>query len=220
MKKLFVLASMALLSFATYAQHVTPLNITMVEVRLDTLRTFYGEDLAALMVQLQHIDLDLKGNEDALKLARKQFNEEKSYSKCISDYVKEASKVLKTIEKDRNDELKELSGLQAIIDKQTTTAHKLTLITHDSKPKFVEHMKKERGEIDTQIKSIREQLVSLGKQQAQLKKIQDGLEIFNTEITNKDNDLKLKEGQFKSTSEAVKAEIKNTKTALKAAKKQ
>ena len=81
-------------------------------------------------------------------------------------------------------------------------------------------MKKERGEIDTQIKSIREQLVSLGKQQAQLKKIQDGLEIFNTEITNKDNDLKLKEGQFKSTSEVVKAEIKNTKTALKAAKKQ
>lgn len=219
MKKLFVLAGVALLSITLNAQHVTPLNVTMPNVKLDTLRTFYGDDLAAYLVQLQHIELDLKGNEDALKQARKQFDEEKAYSKCITDYIKEVAQVLKTIEKDRNDELKVLSELQDIINKQTTTANKLTRITHDSKPKFIEHMASEREEIDTQIKSIREQLVTLSKQQAQVKKIQDGLDIFNTEITNKENDIKLKEGQLKSTTDAVKVEIKNTKNALKAAKK-
>lgn len=220
MKKLFVLAGAAMLVLTMTAQHVTPLNITAVSVRLDTLRTSYGTDMVAYQVQLQRIlDSDLKTNDEALKQARKQLNEEKAYSKCIADYVKDASKVLKTVEKNCNEEIKDLTDLQNTIDKQTVTANKLTLITHDSKPKFIAHMEVERKELGTERQNIQNKLEIIKKQQAQVKRIQDGLDIFNVEITNKENDLKLKESQYKDTEKAVKEEIKNVKAEIKAAKK-
>lgn len=218
MKKLLFLAATTLVALTMNAQHVTPLDVTMVEMHLDSLRAAYVNDRAGYYTQLQHVELDLNGNEDALKQARKQLNEEKSYAKCIADYLKDASKVLKTVEKDCNDEIKDLTSLQNTIDKQTATANKLTLVTHDSRPKFVEHMAEERNQIATEQNSIKKRSSMIAKQQAQIITIQNGLDIYNNEIATKENDLKLKEGQLKANQDALKNEMKIVKAELKGKK--
>lgn len=219
MKKLFVLASVAFMSLTLSAQHVTPVNIAMVEMRLDTLRDFYAADKAAYMVQLQHIELNVKGNEEALKLAQKQLSDEKSYAKCIESYIKDTEKVLKNMEKDCNNEKKDVTDLQNTIDKQTSAVNKLTMVTHESKPKFLAQMASERENLYIEQKHIQARLATVNRQQEQIRMLKEGLQVFNVEITNKENDIKLKKGQHKNTSSALKTEMKNVKAELKATKK-
>ena len=219
MKKFILFACTALLALNLNAQHVAPMNVVMVDVKLDTLRTFYSTDYAAYMEYLQQVEADLKINDESLKQARKQLNDEKSYAKCISDYIKDAGKAFKAIEKSCNDEMKEITALQNSLDKQVVTVNKLALVTDESKPHLIRQMEIERSEAAKGQKTIQDKLVMLSKKQAEIQKLQTGLDNLNVELVNKENDLKLKEAQYKTTADAVKAEIKNVKAGLKAAKK-
>lgn len=219
MKKMFMMAAALIAALTMNAQHVTPLDVKMVDVNLEPLRTEYKADKNAYLVQLQHLELDLKGNAEVLKQARKQLDEEKAYSKCIADYVKYATKLLKTYEKSCQEEIKDLNDMLTTIDKQTATAQKLALIVDTSKPKFIGHMANERGQVAEQIEKVTALQQMIVRQQAQVGTIQAGLDIYNAEITTKDNDLTLKDNVLKANTDMVKQELKNVKAEIKTATK-
>lgn len=213
MKRWILMTAALVATLTVSAQHVTPLNVKLTDFNLEAIRAEMDSDKAAYYVQLKHIELDLKGDAESVKQAYKQLNEEKSYAACIGDYVKFASKLLKTYEKSCNAEISDLVDMQSTIDKQTAKVKKLTLVTHDSKPKFIAHMAEERAQVSLQKEELQKKLIMISKQQAQINKVQDGLNLFLAEINNKENDLKLKEATLKANQDALKAEMKTVKTA-------
>lgn len=218
MKKILLFAATLVVAMSLNAQHVTPLKVKMVEVRLDSLRALYT-DKSEYLVQLQHLELDMNGNAESLKQAHRQLDDEKAYSKCIADYVKYATKVLKTYEKGCKDNINDLRDMQKTIDNQTAVSKGLSLVTHDSRPKFIEHMANERKETEIEVGRMEKMIKTLEKQLARINVITEGLNLYNTEIQNKSNDLALKDNQFKLNMDALKQEMKNVKAEIKAASK-
>lgn len=215
MKKILLLVATIATTLTMNAQHVTPLEVNMVEVNLEQMRADNQGDKTAYLVQLQKLEMDLNGNEETLKAARKKFNEEKDYAKCIGDYIKHANKLLKTYDKNCKEEISDLENMQQTIDKQSAATRKLTLVSHESKPKFLNHMAEERNQISSELKILNDKLLMIAKQMSQIINIQNGLNIYNAEITSKDTDLSQKEATLKANQDAVKQEIKNIKAELK-----
>ena len=80
MRKIFVLAFLAL-GLSVMAQHVTPLNIELAEVKIDSLRALYFSEPTMYRAALDVVARNLDQNEDQLKAARAELKDEQTHAK-------------------------------------------------------------------------------------------------------------------------------------------
>ena len=116
MKKVVLLAVMALSLSAMAQQHVKPLAISLAEVKLDSLRVLYSSEPMMYRASLDVVASDLKKNADEIKAAKAELKEEQSHAQEIDNTLKDASKTVNSLKGLYNKEEAELKTMQKNIE--------------------------------------------------------------------------------------------------------
>ena len=123
MKKLFLFV-FAALSLNAMAQHVAPLNITIADVKLDSLRQLYLQEPLLYRAALDVVANQLSANASELKDAKKELKAEQGLAKEMDASLKNATKVSANLKKLYEKEEKELKDMQKSIEGQQKTLRK------------------------------------------------------------------------------------------------
>ncbi len=119
---------------AGYAQHVTPLNIHLMDFSLDSLRIVYSADAPMYRAELGRIQNVQDANEKAISQARRELKDEKGHAKDITAYLKERESVITSLQKAYETEQKALSSMQSSIEKtQKKSAEDLPIEPPDAR---------------------------------------------------------------------------------------
>lgn len=218
MKKLFFLASAALLSLALNAQHVNPLNITLVEYDLAALRT-ENPDLTQYLAVLQHIRLDQDAVSNQMKNTEKELKEEQAHLKSLGVCIDESKSTMDNLAKLYQSEKKSLDALNKTYDKQASSARKSSRLEEETRSRFLEFLNERQDIIKDAQKDLDSRMRHIENLRPQVTQANTILQQFTVEIQQKELDLKQLQATHKARVEAVKAEVKNVEAQIKAAKK-
>ena len=118
------------MSMVMMAQHVTPLNIQIAEVKLDSLRTLYQTEPTMYRASLDVVAQQLARNNEELKQAEAELKSEQAHAKEMENAIKEATKMSASLKKLYAKELQpvaraaaERTGLRTARDSRAYTRH-------------------------------------------------------------------------------------------------
>lgn len=215
MKKICLFFALAACALTLSAQHVTPLNIQLVDFALDSMRTKYAVDPQMYKSELQRIQLTQDANAKALEAAAKQLKDEKTFAKDQAAYLKKKEAAYTNLQKLYANEQAILADMEELIDKNSRKVQKtgtLNTQTVEGNANALLSEKKDLAQAQEEL-AIRQQAISL-----MLEKIpaeQAALADFELEIQNKEVDLKQLQQTHDTREATIKAELKNLKATLK-----
>lgn len=209
MKKLFFFFSVLLFAGAMSAQHVSPLNIQITEVHLDSLRAKYSG--SSYLLELQRLERLLKDDTKALKDATAELKAEKDLQKQIAAYIKNGEQTMKSVQQMSDKELNGLKKLKEVLDKQIRTMNSSTNLDPDSRNKMLDELNQQQKSIDAAIEATNLRQKNLADIPTRLQKMSTDLLAYNSELTNKETDIKQMEATIKARREIVKSEMKAVK---------
>lgn len=199
-----------MLTVSLSAQHVTPLNIHLTEVNLDTLRSQYAG--SAYLLELSRLDRLMKDDTKALKEAQEQLKAEKEFQKQMLAYIDKAEATFKTLQALSQKELDEMNKLKENVEKQLRAINASTEISPETRAKAVEQLQNQRRALDAAITATNGRQSQLANHPIQLQQMRTDLMVYNTELINKETDLKQMEANLKARRELIKTETKTVKT--------
>ena len=116
-KSIFAVAFLAF-GLSAFAQHVTPLNIRIADVKLDSLRALYISEPMMYRASLDVVSQALDENANQLKAAKAEFKDEQAHAKEMASSLKEASKMTASLKKIYSQEESTLKGMQKTVENQ------------------------------------------------------------------------------------------------------
>lgn len=215
MKKFsFLIVALAICS-TLFAQHVTPLNITLVDFSLDSLRIRYADNMPMYRAELERIQDLQEATDKEMSHIRKELKDEKTYAKELTAYLKDHENSLIDLQKTMEVEYTALTSIQQSAEKTLKRLQKTSLLNRDTRDSGITSLQTEKKEVirmEDELATRQKYLITLLDR---VRAYQVELSTFNTEILNKEVDLKQLEDTQKVRKASVKAELKNVKTALK-----
>lgn len=215
MKKFsFLIVALAICS-TLFAQHVTPLNITLVDFSLDSLRIRYADNMPMYRAELERIQDLQEATDKEMSHIRKELKDEKTYAKELTAYLKDHEKSLIDLQKTMEVEYTALTSIQQSAEKTLKRLQKTSLLNRDTRDSCITSLQTEKKEVirmEDELATRQKYLITLLDR---VRAYQAELSTFNTEILNKEVDLKQLEDTQKVRKASVKAELKNVKNALK-----
>lgn len=215
MKKFsFLIAALAICS-TLLAQHVTPLNITLVDFSLDSLRIRYADNMPMYRAELERIQDLQEATDKEMSHIRKELKDEKTYAKELTTYLKDHENSLIDLQKIMEVEYAAMTSIQQSAEKTLKRLQKTSLLNRDTRDSCITSLQTEKKEVirmEDELATRQKYLITLLDR---VRAYQAELSTFNTEILNKEVDLKQLENTQKARKASVKAELKNVKTALK-----
>lgn len=215
MKKSILALAVLAMSMGLSAQHVSPLNIELVQFSLDSMRTQYANNLAMYKSELQRIQDVQDANKKALSDAAKELKDEKIHAKDVAAYLKQKESTYTALQKLYNSEQDKLCDMRETIEKQTTRIQKTTRLTSETRDNNRKELEAEKSNIERSIKEVEGRLKNIAKIIEKLPDEQEALAAFNLEIQNKETDLKQLQATQKTNVSTIKAELKTVKAAIK-----
>lgn len=215
MKKSILALAVLAMSMGLSAQHVSPLNIELVQFSLDSMRTQYANNLAMYKSELQRIQDVQDANKKALSDAAKELKDEKIHAKDVAAYLKQKESTYTSLQKLYNSEQDKLCDMRETIEKQTTRIQKTTRLTSETRDNNRKELEAEKSNIERSIKEVEGRLKNIAKIIEKLPDEQEALAAFNLEIQNKETDLKQLQATQKTNASTIKAELKTVKAAIK-----
>ena len=215
MKKSILALAVLAMSMGLSAQHVSPLNIELVQFSLDSMRTQYANNLAMYKSELQRIQDVQDANKKALSDAAKELKDEKIHAKDVAAYLKQKESTYTSLLKLYISEQDKLCDMRETIEKQTTRIQKTTRLTSETRDNNRKELEAEKSNIERSIKEVEGRLKNIAKIIEKLPDEQEALAAFNLEIQNKETDLKQLQATQKTNASTIKAELKTVKAAIK-----
>lgn len=215
MKKSILALAVLALSMGLSAQHVSPLNIELVQFSLDSMRIQYANNLAMYKSELQRIQDIQDANKKALSDAAKELKDEKIHAKDVAAYLKQKESTYNTLQKLYNSEQDKLCDMRETVEKQTTRIQKTTRLNSETRDNNRRDLEVEKNNIERSIKEVEIRLKNIAKIIEKLPDEQEALTAFNLEIQNKETDLKQLQATQKTNVNTIKAELKTVKAAIK-----
>ena len=133
MRKFFLMAVLAL-SVSAFAQKVTPLNITLAEFKLDSLRTLYMAEPIMYRASLDAVAQALEKNEQEIKAAKAELKVEQQHAKEMAKSLKSTASMTASLKKLYAKEESELKAMSKVVEKQQKT---LFVEKYLKKPVFI-----------------------------------------------------------------------------------
>lgn len=213
-KSILVLAALAM-SLGLSAQHVTKLNIELVSITLDSMRTQYADNLPMYKSELQRIQEVQDAYKKDLNNAAKELKEEKSYAKDVAAYLKQKESTYTTLQKLYTNEQDKLTDMRDAIEKQVSRIQKANRLNSETRDDSRKELDIEKTNIERSLKEVELRLKSISKVIEGLPAEQAALTTFNVEIQQKENDLKQLQATQKTNVNTLKTELKTVKAAQK-----
>lgn len=211
MKKFFVTAFMAL-SIAAMAQHVTPLNIQIDEVKIDSLRTLYLSEPTMYRASLNVVEQALDKNANELKAAKAELKVEQNHAKEMSSSLKEASKMAASLKKLYDKEEAELKAMQKVVEQQQKTIGRQTGLNQETRDNYGRFLEKQQKELGYSIREVADRQRAIADLETAIQNGQTNLQSYIQEIEQKAAAIAQADALYKQRVATLKAEQKAAKT--------
>ena len=210
MKKIFLFA-FAALSLSVMAQHVTPVSITVTEVKLDSLRAKYMSEPIMYRASLDALLMELNRDTEALKAAKTELKVEKAHADQIDKTLKQTAKMVGSLKKIYSNEEKELRSLQKTIEKQQKTLNKQNELNQETRDSYLRILDRQQKELGYLLREVAERQRALAELDTSIQNKQTDRQNYVQETQQKTVELAGIEAQIKERIALVKAEQKSAK---------
>lgn len=211
MKKFFLMAVLAL-SMSAFAQRVTPLNITLAEVKLDSLRTLYLAEPIMYRASLDAVAQALEKNDKEVKAAKTELKVEKQHAKEMGTSLKKAESMVASLKKLYGKEEDELRSMSKTVEKQMKTLGKQNELNDETRNQYRSFLEKQQKELNYSLRDVAERARAISDLETSIQNAKSNLSQFEQQANLKESDLKFLETQLKERQKLVKEEQKAAKS--------
>ena len=211
MKKFFLMAVLAL-SMSAFAQRVTPLNITLAEVKLDSLRTLYLAEPIMYRASLDAVAQALEKNDKEVKAAKTELKVEKQHAKEMGTSLKKAESMVASLKKLYGKEENELRNMSKTVEKQMKTLGKQNELNDETRNQYRSFLEKQQQELNYSLRDVAERARAISDLETSIQNAKSNLSQFEQQANLKESELKFLETQLKERQKLVKEEQKAAKS--------
>ena len=211
MKKFFLMAVLAL-SMSAFAQRVTPLNITLAEVKLDSLRTLYLAEPIMYRASLDALAQALEKNDKEVKAAKTELKVEKQHAKEMGTSLKKAETMVASLKKLYGKEEDELRNMSKTVEKQMKTLGKQNELNDETRNQYRSFLEKQQQELNYSLRDVAERARAISDLETSIQNAKSNLSQFEQQANLKESELKFLETQLKERQKLVKEEQKVAKS--------
>jgi chromosome segregation ATPase len=211
MRKLFVLAFTAM-SMMVMAQHVTPLDIQLAEVNLDSLRTLYQSEPTMYRASLDVVAQQLARNAEDLKTATTELRAEQAHAQEMDNAIKEANKMAVNLKKLYAKEEAELRALQTSVERQQRALTRQTALNDENHENYRLFLEKQQQDLGYALRELAERQSYITDMETAIQNAQTGLLEYMREIEVKQTQITALNADLKQRLTVIKAEQKSART--------
>ena len=194
------------------AQHVTPVNIQIAEVKLDSLRNLYQSEPTMYRASLAVVSQQLERNAEELKNAAAELKAEQTHAKQMESAIKSATKMAANLKKLYLKEESELKSVQSSIEKQQRSLTRQTLLNEGNHENFRLFLEKQQLDLGYALRELGERQNYITDMETAIQNAQSGLLEYMREIEVKQSQLATLNAQLKERLAIIKAEQKSAKS--------
>lgn len=211
MKKVFFFVFAACCMTAA-AQHVVPVNIQVVDLKLDSLRALYQTEPTMYRASLDVLSQQLAKNAEELKTAKAQLKAEQTHAKQMQSSLKEAVKMTASLKKLYGQEEKELKSMQKVVEGQQRNLSKQMDLSESARNEYTRFLETQQKELGYSIREVADRQRSITDLETSIQNGQTGLNAYMQELQQKATQVATVEAQLKERTAILKTEQKSAKS--------
>lgn len=211
MKNVFVIFLMGF-SLTIMAQHVTPLDIKIAELNLDSLRGAYLAQPTMYRASLDVVAEQLEENARQIKEAQNELKIEMSHAKEMKRVLNEGMKRLSVLKKIYAKEEAEIKSLMETLDNQWQKLEKQTELNQQTRDGYIQMFSDEYSRLEQTLSDLANRIQEATLLSNELQNATFSYQTYEQELERKAFDLAQVGDLYETRKDALKAEQRAAKS--------
>ena len=211
MKNVFVIFLMGF-SLTIMAQHVTPLDIKIAELNLDSLRGAYLAQPTMYRASLDVVAEQLEENAQQIKEAQNELRIEMTHAKEMRRVLNEGLKRLSVLKKIYAKEEAEIKSLMETLENQRQKLEKQTELNQQTRDGYIQMFSNEYSRLEQTLSDIANRVQEATQLSNELQNATFAYQTYEQELERKAFDLAQVEALYETRKDALKAEQRAAKS--------
>ena len=211
MKNVFVIFLMGF-SLTIMAQHVTPLDIKIAELNLDSLRGAYLAQPTMYRASLDVVAEQLEENAQQIKEAQNELRIEMIHAKEMRRVLKEGVKRLSVLKKIYAKEEAEIKSLMETLEDQRQKLEKQTELNQQTRDGYIQMFSDEYSRLEQTLSDLANRVQEATLLSNELQNATFSYQTYEQELERKAFDLAQVEALYETRKDALKAEQRAAKS--------
>lgn len=211
MKNVFVIFLMGF-SLTIMAQHVTPLDIKIAELNLDSLRGAYLAQPTMYRASLDVVAEQLEENAQQIKEAQNELRIEMIHAKEMRRVLNEGVKRLSVLKKIYAKEEAEIKSLMETLENQRQKLEKQTELNQQTRDGYIQMFSNEYSRLEQTLSDLANRVQEATLLSNELQNATFSYQTYEQELERKAFDLAQVEALYETRKDALKAEQRAAKS--------
>ena len=211
MKNVFVIFLMGF-SLTIMAQHVTPLDIKIAELNLDSLRGAYLAQPTMYRASLDVVAEQLEENAQQIKEAQNELRIEMIHAKEMRRVLNEGVKRLSVLKKIYAKEEAEIKSLMETLEDQRQKLEKQTELNQQTRDGYIQMFSNEYSRLEQTLSDLANRVQEVTLLSNELQNATFAYQTYEQELERKAFDLAQVEALYETRKDALKAEQRAAKS--------
>ena len=211
MKNVFVIFLMGF-SLTIMAQHVTPLDIKIAELNLDSLRGAYLAQPTMYRASLDVVAEHLEENAQQIKEAQNELRIEMIHAKEMRRVLNEGVKRLSVLKKIYAKEEAEIKALMETLENQRQKLEKQTELNQQTRDGYIQMFSDEYSRLEQTLSDLANRVQEATLLSNELQNATFAYQTYEQELERKAFDLAQVEALYETRKDALKAEQRAAKS--------
>lgn len=211
MKNVFVIFLMGF-SLTIMAQHVTPLDIKIAELNLDSLRGAYLAQPTMYRASLDVVAEHLEENAQQIKEAQNELRIEMIHAKEMRRVLNEGVKRLSVLKKIYAKEEAEIKSLMETLEDQRQKLEKQTELNQQTRDGYIQMFSDEYSRLEQTLSDLANRVQEATLLSNELQNATFAYQTYEQELERKAFDLAQVEALYETRKDALKAEQRAAKS--------
>lgn len=211
MKNVFVIFLMGF-SLTIMAQHVTPLDIKIAELNLDSLRGAYLAQPTMYRASLDVVAEQLEENAQQIKEAQNELRIEMIHAKEMRRVLNEGVKRLSVLKKIYAKEEAEIKSLMETLEDQRQKLEKQTELNQQTRDGYIQMFSDEYSRLEQTLSDLANRVQEATLLSNELQNATFAYQTYEQELERKAFDLAQVEALYETRKDALKAEQRAAKS--------
>lgn len=211
MKNVFVIFLMGF-SLTIMAQHVTPLDIKIAELNLDSLRGAYLAQPTMYRASLDVVAEQLEENAQQIKEAQNELRIEMIHAKEMRRVLNEGLKRLSVLKKIYAKEEAEIKSLMETLEDQRQKLEKQTELNQQTRDGYIQMFSDEYSRLEQTLSDLANRVQEVTLLSNELQNATFSYQTYEQELERKAFDLAQVEALYETRKDALKAEQRAAKS--------
>lgn len=211
MKNVFVIFLMGF-SLTIMAQHVTPLDIKIAELNLDSLREAYLAQPTMYRASLDVVAEQLEENAQQIKEAQNELRIEMIHAKEMRRVLNEGVKRLSVLKKTYAKEEAEIKSLMETLEDQRQKLEKQTELNQQTRDGYIQMFSDEYSRLEQTLSDLANRVQEATLLSNELQNATFAYQTYEQELERKAFDLAQVEALYETRKDALKAEQRAAKS--------